>query len=121
MIVVFGFATKHPDEPCAISVDRPTRTLCGRQVESLPGVQAFGRGDGIPRNLHPVCAQWMGALGAQVQFDDVVYAVCPLCQGDVPLVDGLVSAHGEWVVTRHGLRMSTQPCLGEGELPEVGS
>ena len=119
MIVVFGYAFRHPDEPCAINVDQPTRTLCGRYVESLPGVQAFGRGDGIPVNLHERCRQWMDVLGALVQSDDMVYGVCPVCQGDVALADGLVSAHGEWVVGRHGWRMSQRPCSGAGERPEV--
>ena len=118
MNVVFGFAIRHPDEPCAINTDRPERTLCGRDVTFLPPAQGFGQGDGIPVNLHPRCRALMGVFGGVVAADEVAYGACPDCHGDVPLVDGRVAAHGAWVVSRLGLHVSSVACSGEGELPE---
>lgn len=119
MRVAYGFAFKHGNEPCAVNTDHPSRTLCGRTVEFLPEVQAFGGADGIPLNLHPRCRQLLANVDVVPAVVDPPYGTCPQCWGDVPLEGGLVAAHGAWVVGRHGPAVSDTPCDGVGARPEV--
>ncbi len=121
VIVIFGFARNHPDRPCAVDVRDETRTICGRDVETLPQVQAWGAE--VPPRLHDRCRFLMGLNLASVRPADYArYITCPACSGDVPVDDdGLIAAHKQWVVSRHGPTVSTMPCDGVGVTAEDAS
>ncbi len=119
MIVIFGYARNHPDRPCAVDVRDETRTICGRTVELLPQIQAWGAE--IPLNVHDRCRFLIGLHRATVRPPDVAgYAPCPECSGDVPVGDdGTAGVHNEWTVGRHGLQVSSRQCGGSGQLVET--
>lgn len=118
VVVAFGWAVHNTGEPCAIDVRHPHWTLCKRRAHPLPATVGGWDAD-IPTNLHPECRSRMAELGAVPQEDDQRYGMCPECHGDVPVVDGVICGHGEWRMGRRGLRQISEPCPGEGELPEA--
>ncbi len=121
VIVIFGFARNHPDRPCAVDVADESRTICGRDVETLPQVQAWGAE--VPSQLHDRCRFLMGLNLAQVRPPDYArYITCPECSGDVPVDDdGLIARHGQWRQGRHGPMVSAVPCDGAGLTAEDAS
>lgn len=119
MKYLYGHVVKHPDEQCAVRPDAPSRTVCGREVGFLPtrDVEA----DYTPRDLHDRCRE---LIFGEVRVNPVPMpetGVCPACWGSVWLHEGLVAAHGPWVVRGGETVESQTPCDGAGELHEVES
>lgn len=111
----FGFAKGHGDEWCVASPTDRTRMLCRRPLGHVPTPQP----ECPPPNLHEVCADVLARRGGVVAAPDDL-GICPACWGDVPVWQGRVRPHGEWVVRDGGPVESERPCVGAGCPPEVG-
>jgi hypothetical protein len=109
----YGWASGISHECCILSPRDRHRMLCGRWVAYAPEVPPA-----FPHAVHDVCERLWKEGGHQAVPRLDAYGKCPVCSGDIPLDGGLIAAHGKWVVGRHGVAPSSEPCPGEGDLPE---
>lgn len=113
----FGYSEHAQKVWCIRKEDAPT-TLCGRGVGFFPV-------DGIPEKPEPLCrdclqAMWGADGSKQGPSRAVVYATCPMCQGDAPVYDGRIQGHNAWVLSAIGQPVvSDQACLGVNMAPVV--
>lgn len=107
-----------PGRECAVNLDRPDVTLCGRPVLFLT---SSGRTLSRPTNLHKTCADLLDKAGQDMVAG--VDGLCPDCGGPAPLTTaGYVAGHEPWTVAAGGLlrRVAGVRCGGEGASPEPG-
>ncbi len=108
----FEFGTPHRGDGnvYCIRVEGVGATLCGRRIDHAPVLQ--------PANP-AACRECVAVLPSRPTIRRVKeYGACPVCGGDVPVADGIVQRHPEWVVGRGGPTVGRAACTGEGQEPE---
>ena len=110
--MIDGFSYCYPGDEqrvWCITRDGARRTLCGQRVGFTPVVQPEH-----PTEVHRDCLEAMyWRAKPQPAAARMEYAQCPACQGDAPVFEGRIQAHGAWVRSAIGQRyQSEQACLG---------
>lgn len=112
----YGYAVNEHELWCILR-DGEGHMLCGKPVGFVPAAQPAQ-----PKHVHRACLEAMyGPDGSKKgPSRAVVYATCPMCQGDAPVYDGRVQGHNAWVLSAIGQPVvSDQACLGVNLPPVV--
>jgi hypothetical protein len=103
----YGYAQGQQTMWCIHKDGTSERMLCGRWVGFIPVVQPER-----PLHVHRDCLEAMYGTHKRVR-SAVGYAVCPVCDGDAPVFERRIQAHGAWKIGADGEPyQSEQPCLG---------